>query len=65
MLLLTLFIEQGRIEMEALIITIPVSLLLASFFVYLFIWSAKNGQMDNVEGNKNIIFDKLQRKKDE
>lgn len=44
--------------MEALIITIPLSLGLAGLFLWLFIWCVRNGQMEKIESKKNIIFNK-------
>ena len=44
--------------MEVLLLTIPISLLLAAFFFKLFVWSVKNGQYDDLETQKNIIFNK-------
>jgi cbb3-type cytochrome oxidase maturation protein len=35
--------------MEILIILIPLALLLGGFFIFSFIWSARNGQYDDLE----------------
>ena len=51
--------------MEALIITIPISLLLAGLFLGLFVWCVKSGQMDELETKKNIIFNKIKGKYNE
>ena len=42
--------------MEALMLTIPLSLLLSLLFIGIFIWSALSGQMEEMESQKNIIF---------
>ncbi|MDA8792114.1 cbb3-type cytochrome oxidase assembly protein CcoS [Bacteriovoracaceae bacterium] len=50
--------------MMALIITIPLSILFAVVFIGLFIWSVKSGQLDQIESQKNMIFNrKINRKK--
>lgn len=49
--------------MMALIITIPLSILFALFFIGLFIWSVKSGQLDQVESQKNMIFNRKNSRK--
>jgi len=51
--------------MSVLYITIPISLLLAGIFLWLFVWSVNSGQMDHLESKKNIIFNKTKGKTNE
>ena len=50
--------------MEVLILTIPLSILLALAFVGFFIWSVDSGQMEGLESRKNMIFDQGEERTD-
>jgi cbb3-type cytochrome oxidase maturation protein len=42
--------------MESLLLLIPLSLLLIAFLAYLFYWSVKNGQFDDLNGPGEAIL---------
>lgn len=42
--------------MNALIITIPISVILVIVFIKFFLWAVENGQFTDAEKYKNIVF---------